>query len=208
VRPNRRVAGFLLVGLAILALGPIVQTHVVLGGAIQPLSIPTVSRCRDLGRWSSDWTPRFVSPDFQAAESFECDGYTLHINLVQYVGQRQGKEAVSDSNSVIPRNWWNNTTRARRTIGAGLEVDELRVLRPPRALTIWTWYAVGTRPASSDISVKALEAMNVMMLRASTTTNFTVAAESDIDFDATAALDRGAAAVWNNFNETAKGVTN
>jgi EpsI family protein len=208
VPPSRRALGFLLMGIAILTLGPVLHTHVVRADQVPRPTMPTVTNCRDLGRWDPEWSPTFVAPDYRVANSFQCDGYNLHINIVQYVGQRQGKEAVGDSNSVIPRNWWNYTTRALRTTDAGFDVDELRVDRPAKRLTIWTWYAVGDRPASSEIGVKTLEAMNAMMLRESTTTNFTVAVEGGADFDATNVLDNDASAVWRNFNETATGVAN
>ena len=134
--------------------------------------------------------------DYSAADSYQCDGYRVHLSVVQYVEQHQGKEAVGDFNSVIPRNWWNATTRARQLVNEDLAVDEYLVDRSPLRLTIWNWYAVGARPTSSQFVVKALEAVDALMLRSRATTNFTVAIEADADFDAVDVMKNDASEIW------------
>ena len=110
------------------------------------------------------------------------------MNIVQYTQQHQGKEAVGEFNSVIPRAWWNATTRMRQQVTANLEVDEYRVERTPTRLTIWNWYFVGMQPTSSELTTKAMEALNALRLRPSTTTNVTIAVEADPEFDAVKVL--------------------
>jgi EpsI family protein len=149
--------------------------------------------------WSADWLPTFVAPDYTISDSYQCDGYRLHVSLVQYVEQHQGKEAVGEFNSVIPRTWRNVTTRGRQFVTEHVEVDEYRVDRTPIRLTIWNWYAVGVQPTSSELETKAMEAFNALRLRSRATTNITVAVEADSTFDATEALRVDTTSIWSWF---------
>jgi EpsI family protein len=197
---NSRLLGFLCTGLVILALGPIVVTHAV--RAATPISqtpLPDIAGCRSLHGWVADWTPVFVTPDYSIANSYQCDGYRLHVKLVQYVEQHQGKEAVGEFNRVIPRSWWNYTITTRRSIDDSLDIDEFRVELPSSRLTIWNWYAVGDRSVSTGLGAKALEAVNALRLRASATSNLTVAVEADPEFAPGNALKSDASAIWNWF---------
>jgi EpsI family protein len=176
-------------GLLLLALGPIARTFGVQSiQSIMRVPLPAFSGCTSLRGWSADWSPIFVSPDYSTSDSYQCDGYRLHVNLVQYVEQHQGKEAVGEFNSIIPRAWWNATTRGRQRVTANLEVDEYRVERTPMRLTIWNWYFVGVQPTSSELATKAMEAFNALRLHPSTTTNITIAVEADPEFDAVKVL--------------------
>ena len=194
---DRRLLGFLCLGLMILALGPIAR---VAGGqtqaSIMRIALPPIAGCVSLSGWVAGWSPAFVDPDYSAADSYQCDGYRVHLSVVQYVEQHQGKEAVGDFNSVIPRSWWNATTRGRRVVSDELEVDEYSVDRSPLRLTIWNWYAVGVRPTSSEFVVKASEAVDALILRSRATTNFTVAIEAEPDFDAVDVLKTDASGIW------------
>jgi EpsI family protein len=184
-----RQIGFVCLGLLLLAVGPIARTFAVQSNAsIIRGPLPSFSNCASLRGWSADWLPVFVSPDYSISDSYQCDGYRLHVNIVQYAEQHQGKEAVGEFNSVIPRAWWNATSRGRQRVTANLEVDEYRVQRTPMRLTIWNWYLVGVQPASSELTTKAMEAFNALRLRPSTTTNITIAVEADPEFDAAKVL--------------------
>ena len=201
---NRRVAVTACLGLLILAIGPLARTFAVQSPTkVNRVSLPGLPGCESLNGWSAEWTPTFAGPDYVVADSYRCDGYTLHVRLVQYVEQHQGKEAVGELNSVIPRTWWNATTRSLRFVEPDLEVDEYRVEGAPRRLTIWNWYAVGLHPAASGFGVKALEALNALRLRSSATTNFTVAVEADTAFDPTTVLRRDASYLWKWFRTEA-----
>lgn len=192
---------FFCLGLLILAAGPIARTFATQTPAlINRVPLPSLGECRSLHGWSAAWTPTFVDPDYAIAESYQCDGYKVHVNVVQYVDQYQGKEAVGEFNSVIPRSWWNATTRSRQVVTSDLEVDEYKVERSFARLTIWNWYAVGLRPTSSIFEVKALEALNALRLRSRATTNLTVAVEADPGFDATPVLKKDAGYFWTWFN--------
>ncbi len=188
---------FLGIGVATLALGPLSRSYFAdAATSIAPTGLPSIAGCRSLQGWVSEWSPKFVAPDYVVAESYQCAGYRLHVSVAQYVDQHQGKEAVGEFNSVIPRSWWNYTTRTRREAGEALEVDEYRVELPPTRLTIWNWYAVGVRPTSAGLEVKMLEALNAMRLHATATTNLTVAVEADQGFDPAPALREDATAIW------------
>ena len=201
MRPDKRLIGFLCLGILVLAIGPVARTFAVQApSSINRASLPQIADCVPLNGWAADWAPRFVDPDYSVAESYQCGGYRLHINLVQYVEQHQGKEAVGEFNSVIPRTWWNATTRSRQTVLPNLEVDEYRVERAPLRLTIWNWYAVGVQPTPSGFTVKAMEALNALRLHSRATTNLTVAVEADPNFDAAAALRSDSSALWKWFN--------
>jgi EpsI family protein len=200
VSSNRRLLRFLGIGLVILALGPLATTYLARSVArIDQVTLPQIPNCQALNGWAVDWTPTFVGPDFAVADSFQCNGYRLHVNVVQYVEQRQGKEAINDLNSVVPRSWWNNTTRTRRSVADNFDVDEFRVAMPSSRLTIWNWYAVGVRPVASGTGAKFLEAINALTLRGSVTSNLTVAVEADPNFEATDALTLATSSIWKWF---------
>ena len=197
----RRLLGFFSLSLVLLGLGPTARVLAIQSPAsINLLLLPAIANCRSLHGWTSDWSPLFVASDYSVANSYQCEGYRLHVKVVQYVDQHQGKEAVGQFNSVIPRAWWNATTRTRQRVTADLDVDEYRVERVPLRLTIWYWYSVGVKPASSDFAVKAMEAFNALSLRARTTTNLTIALEAEPDFDARKVLKIETTNIWAWFN--------
>jgi len=204
---NSRLIGYLCFGLILLALGPVARTMVVQQTApIVRTALPPIAGCVSLQGWTADWSPTFVDPDYSIADSYQCAGYRLHVSVVQYVDQHQGKEAVGEFNSVIPRAWWNLTTRSRQSFDSGLYVDEYRVERSPMRLTIWNWYAVGVQPTRSEFSTKAMEAINALRLRASATSNLTLAVEAAPGLDATADLKNDASAIWTWFKSEMKSV--
>jgi EpsI family protein len=200
VSRTSRAIGFLSLGLLLLALGPIARTFAVRPAApIDRTPLPSFANCTSMNGWSAEWSPTFVAADYSISDSYQCDGYRLHVSLAQYVEQHQGKEAVGEFNSVIPRSWWNATVRERRQAAKHLEVNEYRVDRTPLRLTIWNWYVVGVQPTSSEISTKAMEALNALRLRSGATTNITVAVESEPDFDAAKVLKADATQIWSWF---------
>lgn len=192
-----RYVGFFCVGLIVLALGPIARSFVVQPiASINRVPLPALGNCISMHGWSADWFPTFLAPDYSISDSYQCDGYRLHVSLVQYIEQRQGKEAVSEFNSVIPRTWWNATTRGRQVVAPDLEVNEYRVDLTPIRLTIWNWYAVGNQATPSELTTKAIEALDALRQRSRPTTNITIAVEADPSFDATGALKLDAASIW------------
>jgi EpsI family protein len=200
VRLDRRLLGFLCVGLVALAMGPIARTSVVrIPALIVRAPLPPMPDCVSLHGWAANWAPTFIASDHSTSDTYQCDGYRIHVMVVQYIEQHQGKEAVAEFNSVIPRSWWNATTRDRRAVGDALEVDEYSVDRAPLRLTIWNWYAVGVHPASSELVVKAFEGANALLLRSSATSNFTVAIEAESGLAAARVLEVDALVVWEWF---------
>ena len=102
-----------------------------------PFRWPHRSAASDFGMRLAAWLgigmdAEFVDADYTVSDSYQCDGYRLHVYIVaQYLEQHQGKEAVGEFNSVIPRAWWNATTRERELPSDPLEVEEYRVERAP-----------------------------------------------------------------------------
>lgn len=194
---TKRRLGRLLLCVVILGSGPVARSL-----AFQPTTsinataLPYITDCESMHGWSGEWSPTFIEPDFSISDSYQCDGYRLHVSVVQYVEQHQGKEAVGEFNSVIPRTWWNVTTRGRQRVTPALEVDVYRVDLSPVQLTIWNWYAVGLRTTSSEFATKALEALNALTLRSLPTTNITVAVEADPGFDTATVLPNDTKAIW------------
>jgi EpsI family protein len=192
--------GVVALGILILALGPIARTFAVQQTAsIIRSPLPLIGGCKSLHGWSAEWMPTFVGADYSISDSYQCEGYRLHVHVVQYVEQDQGKEAIGEFNSVIPRSWWNATHRSHQVVMPGLEVDEYRVERSAEWLTIWNWYAVGTEPTESEFATKAKEAVNALRMRTRATSNITVAVEADSGIDATRTLKADAAGIWNWF---------
>jgi EpsI family protein len=200
MRQGRRTIVCLLIALLLLALGPIARSFATLA----PVSMlagapPPIAGCESLHGWAPDWAPNFIGSDYTISESYQCDGYRLHLNIVQYLDQHQGKEAVGELNEVIPRAWWNATTRRRQSIEPDVDVEEYRVEGTPLRITIWNWYAVGTQPAASGTAVKAMEALNALTLRSRATTNLTIAVEPEPGVDPRKALANDASEVWSWF---------
>jgi len=191
----RRI-GFFCLALAVLAVGPLARSFASHPAArIEFPALPLLAGCETMHGWNAGWSPQFVGPDLAISDTYQCDGYRLHVSVVQYVEQRQGKEAVGEFNAIIPRSWWNITTRAQRNATTDLEVSEYRVDGTPQ-LTIWNWYAVGVQPSSSELRTKAIEGLNALRFRARATTNITVAVEADPTFDATGPLRTNVPRIW------------
>jgi EpsI family protein len=199
----RRPSGATIYGciaLATLLIGPLARMHVSPAApTIARATLPIIGGCVALHRWAVDWTPSFNDPDYRISQSYQCEGYRLHVSVVQYVEQHQGKEAVGEFNKVIPRSWWNSTVRRRESIDDDVPVNEYRVDRQDSQLTIWNWYAVGDEATASPFVVKALEAWHVLQLHGRATTNITVAIEGDEATDTTRALTADAEQVWSWF---------
>jgi EpsI family protein len=199
-RPSRAaVCGS--IAAAVLLIGPLARFNTLRAmPTIEAATLPAIAGCSTPSPWASDWAPTFVDPDYTIAFSYRCDGYLLHVRLVQYVDQHQGKEAVGELNSVIPREWWNSTVRQREFVSDDVPVDEYRVDRQGRRLSIWNWYAVGLHATTSPFAVKAFEAWNALRFRSVPTTNITVAIEGAPQ-DATNALLNDATSVWAWFTQ-------
>ena len=175
-RPKRWIV-YGAIAFAIMTFGSLVGAHAERAAStIEHASLPTILGCEPMQPWAPTWSPAFVGADFVLAGTYRCEGYLLHVSVVQYVDQRQGKEAVSESNRVIPRDWWNATKQRRQYFSSNIPVDEYRVASGI-PLTIWNWYSVGLRPATSLFGVKMFEAVNALRFRAEPTTNITVAVE-------------------------------
>jgi EpsI family protein len=195
-RPSRALAcaG---VALAMLMIGPLARTHGPrVGATIDRVALPAIADCEATPGWTTEWKPMFVEPDFSVARSYQCDGYRLHVSVVQYVEQHQGKEASGEFNRVIPRGWWNSTERRRGHLNDDVSVNEYIVDRRDSRMTIWNWYVVGDDATASPYGVKALEAWNALRFRGAPTTNITVAVEAGETTDATPWLATDAAQVW------------
>jgi EpsI family protein len=191
---------FFLAGLALLVLAPIGTAHVRAGEQTsigEPL--PALPQCGSPSSWTGPWMPSFVEPDYVVAATYECPGARLHVALVQYLSQQQGREAVSEFNRVIPREWWNRTARARRSLRSGITVDEYRVDLSPVELTVLNWYAVDDVATTSEFETKLLEAFNVLRWRASATSNLTVAVETSDEVGARQLLATQADTIWRWF---------
>lgn len=191
---------FLALSISLLALGPIARSFTVMASSpMRPSDLPPLAACTPLQGWTSDWSPTFVDPDYAISESYQCDGYKVHVSVVQYLKQHQGKEAVGEFNNVIPRAWWNATVRRKQRVEPDLEVNEYLVDRLPLRMTIWNWYSVGIHPTASGFTTKAMEAVNALLLRSTTTTNLTVAVEANPHFDSSAVLRTEVPVIWTWF---------
>jgi EpsI family protein len=184
---------------AVLLIGPLARSHVARAvPTIDAATLPTIAGCSASSQWLPDWSPTFVNPDFTLARSYSCDGYRLHVQLVQYVDQHQGKEAVGEFNSIIPHEWSNSTARQREFVSDDVPVTQYQIDRQNGRLTIWNWYAVGLRATASPFVVKAYEAWNALRLRSVPTTNITIAIDGAPQ-DVHAALRNDSISIWSWF---------
>jgi EpsI family protein len=197
---NSRAIVFLFLGALILGLGPLAKSMPRPASAsLDHAALPSIPNCQSLRGWSTEWSPTFIGADYTLRGSFQCDGYRLHVNVVQYVDQHQGKEAVGEFNRIVPRLWWNATTRRSSSAGSDLQVDEYQVERGASRLTIWTWYAVGTHATKSELGTKTLEAVNAILFRSRPTSNLSVAVEAPREFSVSGVLPSDAGEIWDWF---------
>ncbi len=201
MRPLSRSLVCAVIAMAVLCAGPLANSRAAPArSTLDGAALPAIEGCSSLPGWAADWSPTFVDPDYTIAGSYQCGGYRLHVSVVEYVEQHQGKEAVGEFNSVIPRAWWNATVRQRQFVGTDVPVDEYQIDRVNGRLRIWNWYAVGGRPTASQFEVKVFEALNALRFNAVSTANLTVAIETESN-PHSEAIEADARMVWTWFAE-------
>jgi EpsI family protein len=197
---ERIVAGYssaglvqrVLLSLGALGLGPaLAYAYQPDSGAIDgsALSFP-----QELGGWrvmpapSVGYRPVFDGPDMEYVGTYrDAEGSQVYLYLAEYAHQEQGKEAVSNGNSVYDNETWKPVQTRTHHVGDGA-VRETRIQSTTGAQkVVWQWYYVHGFSVSSSYAAKLLNAWGTLN-RDPAIAAVVVATDLQSDSDRTAAL--------------------
>jgi EpsI family protein len=91
----------------------------------------------------------------------------VNVFMAGYWDNAQGRELVSEANTLIPDAWRQFMTVSEHEFAAAdgrlVRVNEVRVQgAPPRSL-VWYWYAVGAETATAPATVKLQQAYQLIV---------------------------------------------
>jgi len=169
----RSAAGILVLAIAplTLAAGPGLLLRPTAPDQDGPLraALPVIDGCSDDGGWSERWEPEYRLPDGVMSGAYLCAGQRVDVFAATYVGNAQGRELVNDSNKAVPDalQWRAVTLKNDFTSrdGQRVRVNELSVEESGGSSLIWYWYQTGDTSATSSVSVKFEQAMDVLLMR-------------------------------------------
>ena len=107
------------------------------------------------------WRPRFAGADATLQRSYVGNGGAVHLFVAYYADQRQGAEAVAQSNKIEGAGFWSRTGGGSATAivdGAPLQVRSMRLVRGSRGRVVWYWYWIDGQYTASALRAKWLEA--------------------------------------------------
>jgi hypothetical protein len=167
--PSGRIAFLAAAALGLLVCGRVVQLR---GDQAAETNVsrhlPVFENCDAPTDWSADWRPEFQGADIELSLTQRCDGLTTHVYVLEYVGAREGREAVNVLNAIYPRAHRSKAQEAIVTSGA-LTVLQSDLTHSDPPILVWSWYAVGGRSAATGLGTKLLEAWSAIRLRATVT---------------------------------------
>ncbi|MEQ8783514.1 MAG: EpsI family protein [Roseibium album] len=165
-------------------------------GGLQTLPMPQLDGCSTrhgerLLRWSS-----IQGYDQQLRMDYACEGVSVSIEISRFVEQRQGKEAITQKNSVINGGIAAGLFLQDRAVRGCLSVSEYRIDHGGQRGTLWSWYSVGGKPSSTPVVAKLIELRDAVFLRRNETAIISVVAWTDDKTKANKALERAVSRTW------------
>jgi EpsI family protein len=107
--------------------------------------------------------------DAQQLASYRCGEAVVHVVIVSYVNQGQGKELIGTDNAVVPREWWELGAQTRQDLalrdGGTLRVNQTRMAHAAGSMIAWHWFAVNGRATPSGPVAKLYEALAALAFR-------------------------------------------
>ncbi len=165
----RKVGAALVAAVLVLAAGLAMQAQRAHAAVVPDLRLPLIAGCEQPTDWRASWRPSVKGADAQQLGSYRCGEVAVHVLIVSYVNQAQGKELVGTDNAVVPREWWELGAQTRETLalrdGATLRVNQTRIASGARSMVAWHWYAVNGRATPSGPVAKLYEALAALAFR-------------------------------------------
>jgi exosortase A len=136
---------------------------------VSPARLPPV-----VGGWSQGtdrpwaWTPESLPAELVLGTTFQRGEVSVTVDVSHYIDQRQGAEAISSQNLVVPAkdSRWRVVGRAteRLALPQGELVVETYRLDGPQPLAVWRWYRIGGRYTASPYLAKAYQSFHRLMM--------------------------------------------
>ncbi len=135
----------------------------------ETVSTRNLESCRAGGQWNLGWSPSMQDADAEYSATAVCDGREVNLYSAGYASALQGKELVSQANSVIPAGWdrytRSSTVEVVGTGGAVWPVIELTVNAPTFEGLVWYWYDIDGKVSTSGAAVKGLQLLALLRRR-------------------------------------------
>jgi len=195
VRASAALVAVVAVGLILI--GPLSRSLPPREGGVLPV-LHVAAGC-EVAPDDGAWQPEYTGYDEAHIDDWLCGDARVVTHAAIWRTQAEGREAVSESNRLLPTSWRFATTTAERVGPAGLEVTEHVVAFEDRPWVVWSWYSVGTTPAATDLATKVREALNAVRLEHAPVARFAVGVEADSVDAARGILSEHAARVWQGF---------
>ena len=126
-----------------------------------PLVITVSSPWTALPNYAGNWIPNYAGADTVMTRTYFDGEKQVHLALAIYASQHQGKELISQTNTVVDRKWWRllmDGWRETKVEGQSLTVREGSLRSPEANRLIWSWYWVDGRFTANPYLAKLLYA--------------------------------------------------
>jgi hypothetical protein len=160
VPAHRNVSFLLMLGFCgiVITAGPLIDARHAGGAREAPLpDPPLLSGCAPNAALSVPAWPDIRSADTRVQAVYRCGEAVVSVDIARFLEQWPGKEAVSATNRVVDRRL---VSAARPTITRVADKFSVRAYHLDRgadAGLVWSWYAIGRRPAAGSLHAKLLE---------------------------------------------------
>jgi exosortase A len=126
-----------------------------------PFSLVVSSPWQALSDYAGNWTPHFEGADTVLTRTYTDGHRQVHLFLAVYTQQHQGRELVSQTNTLIDGNRWVLVTESRRETlveNFPLTVKESHLRSGVAPRLVWSWYWLGGHMTSNAYMAKLLQA--------------------------------------------------
>ena len=133
-----------------------------------PLTMTISSPWKALPDYAGNWIPHYAGADSVVTRTYQDGKQQVHLVLALYVSQHQGKELISQTNTLVDKKRWRLLMEGwheTRVDGQSLTVRENRLRSPEANRLIWSWYWVDGRFTSNAYLAKLLYAKEKLLGR-------------------------------------------
>jgi exosortase A len=154
----------------VLGSGPLLRANRPEAALLTPpaLALPAIDGCAGPGAWAGGARPEFEAPDAAISGTYSCSDAPVNVFVAVYLNNVQGREVVSDSNTLFPTNAWRQIAPPERqefaaANGRTIGVNEVQLDLSGSRWLAWYWYAVGDETVTSGAAVKLTQALQVLI---------------------------------------------
>ncbi|MDR4483497.1 MAG: exosortase A [Nitrospirales bacterium] len=140
----------------VMVLSPSPQTSL----GLSPFSLAVSSPWHALSDYTGNWTPHFEGANTVLTRTYTNGDRQVHLFLAVYTQQQQGRELVSQNNTLIGGNQWVLVTEnSRETLVENfpLTVREMHLRSVVASRLVWSWYWLGGHRTSNAYIAKLLQ---------------------------------------------------